>query len=835
MVSNMPRRPTAVPGGCGYFGGSVHRNLSQSSGWLLLTRMRALRHIGLSSQLTITTLAIYHESSMTQRRKRQRAKAIVLANRARSRARAALASEDLNGQLGIEFDALAMQTFEAPRPSAMRDPYIYLILILPVLVLLRNTNAIYSPAGYLDPWIYYGYMKHLVPFKTSLFPGTYYGSRLSWVLPGALVHSILRPVPANYVLHLTVFFTAVFSVYWLLKEAFDRRIAILSAICLALYPYFWAAVGWDYVDGAGIAYYLLAMALLFAAVSRKNNRNRWLLVGAGMAYAGLIYSNIVWMAFSPGFLGLYLWRAPGRLTTWKTVKHAFRFLLWFGIGLAVVSAILGVINWRLEGGIRFYSPSWNYAVSTVGTKNPWKAPDYSWLKIGYWLILPGLASFAALLTCITTSWRSIRGDMRLFFALNLLYCAGVLIYMEAAGRPALQLFYYASYLIPTSILVFGTELFQMTSSFRESRFLLMVGSAVLALLCIWVAMATPIAINFVLRHAVALIFAGMGMAVGGILLRRRTFGAALGLAGLTLFSTSSRALNMPGTDEGANSFKRISSGMEAVEYARGDQPVRFWFNQGDPYSAEFHSLNSCYLWGYTYINFRFPILENAALSEGTFIVVPSSKADVAREAAGAIASQGATLRFLGRQRIESGGKGFWLHFFRVEPDSSRLVPLQISFDSAGIGILETPPEATDPASFPRDRWTMSSTASGGGSLQRTPEGVLVESRPSESISTAIYSEVAAGKGALYRFTLRYRLLQGDPGFGALKEDRSGWFGQADHFYRSGQDTVKEFTVALGLNQRIWLATGSDPAPGAPSSYVIEDLRAYRFENPAPTH
>ncbi len=204
---------------------------------------------------------------MNQRRKRQRVKAIIAA---KARARTIIQEEPIDENAifepaSIEWDVLPVNVTRAPRQSALRDSYVYLILILPILVLARNTSYIYTSAGSIDPWVYYGFMKHLGAFKGSLFPGTYYGSRLSWILPGALIHAALPPVPATYVLHLGVFFTAVFSLYWLLKEAFDRRIAILSAICLALYPYFWGAIGWDYVDGAGIAYYLLTMALVFAA------------------------------------------------------------------------------------------------------------------------------------------------------------------------------------------------------------------------------------------------------------------------------------------------------------------------------------------------------------------------------------------------------------------------------------------------------------------------------------------------------------------------------------------------------------------------------------------
>src|SRR5205085_1997461 len=150
-------------------------------------------------------------------------------------------------------------------------------------------------------------------------------SRLSWILPGALIRSLLPSVPANYVLHLTVFFTAVFSVYWILKKAFDARVAVLSAILLASYPYFWAAIGWDYVDGIGIAYYLLTMAFLLGAASRRQQRG--LLIAAGVTYAGMIYVNMVWIAFSPMFFLFYLWMVPESIRRiWRPI---IRFFCWF--------------------------------------------------------------------------------------------------------------------------------------------------------------------------------------------------------------------------------------------------------------------------------------------------------------------------------------------------------------------------------------------------------------------------------------------------------------------------------------------------------------------------
>jgi hypothetical protein len=235
------------------------------------------------------------------------------------------------------------------------------------------------------------------------------------------------------------------------------------------------------------------------------------------------------------------------------------------------------------------------------------------------------------------------------------------------------------------------------------------------------------------------------------------------------------------------------------------------------------------------MNYHFPLLDTVSVTAGDFIVVPSSKPDISADATGALASQGFTARLLRRERDESGGEGYWLNFFRVEPDRAHMAPVQISFDAAGTGHLEPLRDAVDGVPFPKDRWQMSPATSRAGSVQITPEGILVETPASPKARSAFYPEVVASEPALYRFVLRYRLLKGDAGFGALKHDTGNWLEQALRFYRVGPDTVREFTAFLGRNERVRLLTTNNRDVHASSRYVIEELRAYRYENPALVH
>ena len=724
----------------------------------------------------------------------------------------------------VQIDAPARQT---PQIRALRDPFVYLIALLPALILPWNRGYIYTPAGYLDPWIYYGYMRHLGAMK-ALFPNTYYGSRLSWILPGALVRSVLPSVPANYVLHLAVFFTAVFSLYWILKQALDARVAVLSAICMAVYPYFWSAVGGDYVDGAGIAYYLLTMALVFSAA--RQPRRYIPLIAAGAAYAGVIYSNLVWVAFSPAFFGFYLWSLAetGARNIWKAT---FRFIVWFGLGWAAVSAALGAANQVLEGNFWFYAPSLRFARSMAGIKNPWKADSYAWLVDGYWLILPGLGCLAAVVVC-ARFWRCGRGDLRLFFALNMFYSAGVLIYMEARGNPVLQYMYYASYMIPSTILVFGPVLFAGVSALRESSFRLLLGAAVGISLCSWAFSKHPAIAAFTSAHQKALLVAGIGIVVAGIALARFSRAALLGLTGLALICIVP-LVSFRGVTNAAEEYRRIAAGMEAIEQVRDGQPLKFWFDSNDTYLKEFNSLNSCYLWAYSRINFQFPFLEKtAAFENGTLIVVPSSKPDVTAEAAAAFSGRTSVAIPAGRTRIESGGRGYWLHLFRIGPDPSGLVPFEISFDQGdSTGRMEAGPGGSTEIPLQLDHWKTCLESEMTSLVRQSVDGVLIDTSSEHLDPCRMYSQLIAGRRGAYRFVLKYQLLQGDVAFGALREDKKVLLQVAGRPSREGGDLVKEFTITLDQGQAIWLLAANIRGSDSPSSYLIKQVTAYLYKDP----
>jgi hypothetical protein len=99
----------------------------------------------------------------------------------------------------------------------------------------------------------------VLPGHLVHFPELYYGSRLSFLLPGYALHRFLPPVTANHVLHLCSYGVSVISMYLLVGWTVAPRAGLLAAIALGTHSHFVDAAGRDYADGFGIMYFLLGL------------------------------------------------------------------------------------------------------------------------------------------------------------------------------------------------------------------------------------------------------------------------------------------------------------------------------------------------------------------------------------------------------------------------------------------------------------------------------------------------------------------------------------------------------------------------------------------------
>jgi 4-amino-4-deoxy-L-arabinose transferase-like glycosyltransferase len=228
------------------------------------------------------------------------------------------------------------------------------ILALPLLVLWHRDDALYTPPWFSDPWFYLGYFQNLVDFKRDLYPNAYFGSRLSWILLGSAVHWLFAPVIANFILHTGVLLVASLSFFTILRRAVSARAAFLATLVFSMHPWLWAATGWDYVNGAGIAYLLVAMAALTRAAERMDGRRD--LTIAGAAIAGLVYAHLFWVPLCPLLLLYYAGLARARQHT-SLFRLAPGGIAWPALGFGIVTIALGAANYAIDGNIWFYGLS----------------------------------------------------------------------------------------------------------------------------------------------------------------------------------------------------------------------------------------------------------------------------------------------------------------------------------------------------------------------------------------------------------------------------------------------------------------------------------------------
>src|SRR5581483_11158734 len=440
-----------------------------------------------------------------------------------------------------------MTTGDTPGTKAQSDgglsesahvwPYVIAILLLPILVLWRQDNSLFTPSGHIDSWFYFGFFKNLPDFKADLVPNTYYGSRLSWILPGFIIHSLWKPVLATAILHLGVFYTAAFSLFVTLTLTAGVRPAFLTTLAFCCNPQVWYAVGTDYVDGGGLAFCLLALALLTATALVRDQW--WLPVLAGGVVLCWVCDNIFWFSLVP-LLGLHyagLLRLRGRLSIWVLLRD---LLLRCGAVFLLVLAGFAAINHRLDGSYDFWAPNFR-AIAVFSKNNPWFR--YPWTSYGLdpWLWLTAVVAALALIVVLFRSHSSKPvHQIAILFCIEFLAGLAVFAYMQfRMGMAPLALPIYASALLPFLFLAIGVCFWKAAEGLTDREWLLLCVAGALLFGLIWGDYRyrfTPVWPHAIVPVAVS----GSMLLAAGLLLARRRLGMIAALAGLACFAAEGR-------------------------------------------------------------------------------------------------------------------------------------------------------------------------------------------------------------------------------------------------------------------------------------------------------
>jgi hypothetical protein len=558
------------------------------------------------------------------------------------------------------------------------DWEIFVLLVLPLVLLLVNNEWIFTNAfaGYIDSWMYLGYfvdfVKHLQTYRLG-----YYGTRLSWIIPGYLIYETFPPMVANYVLHLLVYYLSTISLYFLLKLTLDRRVGLLCAILMGFYAPFLQAVGWDYPDGIGIGYFLLALLMLTYAAKFA----RWqLFLGlAGASYAALVYSNLYWVPFFPPLVIHYL-----VLNRQHRKNPVFKSALFFVVGILALTVALGIFNYTHDKQFLFFMPTIRYLMSIRFNRSAhYYDASFDWVFTRAWIYPIGLVSFASLIFLIF-NWRqrSEASDrIRLLYQFNLLLFVLIMIFWESRGWPAIQYFYYASSVIPCLFLAIAAQIYPLTKRLNSWQFFVVVAASMLMIPTV---KFFSLALWLYHRFSVILVFS-LVLLIVAFLVRYR-YKAAVGFFALVFAMVAFTSFNMAyfggtifsGTQYGPRSdaFMAVVKGSNVIKtnvpeikrIVRQNKRL-FWYDVDSEYGRLYQAIASTYLWHGLMVNESFPSMHDMVLNvtpiqvvtPGSKLIIFSQQTDptqILKQADEGLKKINQQAKFLNQERIQSGNLDF---------------------------------------------------------------------------------------------------------------------------------------------------------------------------------
>jgi len=334
-----------------------------------------------------------------------------------------------------------------------RHWHVLLLLVQPLLMTLINPNWLYNPPvlNTFDTWVYNSVFRYLPDFATAQHVDFFYFmDRLSWVLPGYILYHLFSPEIANALLHFGVYALALFSIYGISKQLFGQDAAFLMAICLGGYTWFLRAVGHDYVDGVGIAYY--SVALWFATQAVYQYRYKLYLMGCGAFLALTLVTQLLWVVFIPLIALYYLI---------LNHHHARRPLVinmaWVSFGVIGVLVVLMLASWVISG-------EWNIFINSVALIT--KIGSLHDLLLGgligiygkipaTWLVLPCVIAILAAIQL--TRSKNLTPTLRLHIRLivgGFCLTIGIFIgFQIMSSLPYLIVYVYTSMMIPATFLL----------------------------------------------------------------------------------------------------------------------------------------------------------------------------------------------------------------------------------------------------------------------------------------------------------------------------------------------------------------------------------------------
>ena len=260
------------------------------------------------------------------------------------------------------------------------------LVIAAILLGIGNEDFGFDSAGWLDPFMYFGYFWHY-PAHLPGIDHDYKASRLPWILIGYVAHALGEPAAASYVLALATLSAGGMAVYVLLRDiSRHRAAATVTAAAWTCCTWAHGIGGWNYHMLAATDAFLVATWLVFRAAT-TGAASSAVLSGICLAAAG--HMHLQFASFLPLWVLTYWsglpWRGPGQ------IRGAVRGVIRDGVlvlaGAAVLTILLAAINVATGGDWLFFMPQLVRAQYLMH-QDVWWAEVRVWVPTATYLIVP---------------------------------------------------------------------------------------------------------------------------------------------------------------------------------------------------------------------------------------------------------------------------------------------------------------------------------------------------------------------------------------------------------------------------------------------------------------
>jgi hypothetical protein len=541
---------------------------------------------------------------------------------------------------------------------------------------------LYNPFGTIDPWLYTALWTNFDQIYDS-FSGTYYISRVPWILPGYLLNGIFDARTAALVLHTTYFLGGGVLFYVLCRRWLGVAAAAMGYVALIGCQMYFNAHRWDYQEGGVLTYMIGAFAFSLVRTQSPQLRAASLALG-GVFAAAMVTTRIIDAAYLVGLPLLYA-AVSAELPWAAELKQFARDVAAFAAGAAALLLGCGLFASSHGEEFLFFMPQVRVVRSTSGGYN--QLPVDVWLPLSPYFWVPLFVTvFAAVVLAVGPKGDRVARRVLMASTLWLALEYGIFAAWQFLGEGWLfnLTYYFSSFLVPTLLCLTAAAAVLIGARTLSKRSILVGVACGIAVLgpVVWI-YRTDNGLRTATSYrddSYTAMFVVMGVAILLAVLTRvprlRAIGAAAVVAAFfaaaygvdASYTTLSNGGSDPRTGALYDVGQRIVGHLRVNGYEK--KLPRIWYDASDVASG-IGSIQSLYYYAFTYLDVAMPA------TNGTFrfrmtVWQPQEIVLLCAEprckgAAPALRRAGYKPRLRSQAYFAEDGVRVWVKIYKVDP------------------------------------------------------------------------------------------------------------------------------------------------------------------------